>query len=529
MADLSQEVGQIPGGGKPWGDIYSFGSPEVDKLGERLWQTERLNAVNGNKQRMALQKQMTGEETNAEKLIRGADVPDFTNAYSAYKNASMDFNKNQNNLPIEDRIQQQMNVNNLYGQAMKLVADSKARKALELGTGKDILNPANRNLYADNAGDLITSSMNTPIAKLNAVPITGDDGKPTTVDLTNPNSFLYKSNTDFAQNFKDAQGKQVTLNAPDISKPTDLVHVLTQYKGFNSPQNFYNSLLANVGSDDVKNKVSAGKRMRDFVAQYGNISDNDYATTEAKYNQLVGSPSYQAAYGAQASNPFPASADNTQTGKVAKYLAMNYALNNQPTSEPLYKDNRGNILNDQQLFALKKQAIGLADRKNLFDYEQASTQGKGEQFLENNFNALYNSNGGGLTTKKTDGTTETATVLNAPTALKKAFAGETNVTDPSTGKTSTKEVMPDDIVKLPNGNLKGYYYERDATGNIKKSDDTGQVPQRKDLTPVELNPTTAKDVYGKILASEVKLAPAASHTTTIHKSTSIKPVKIPGL
>lgn len=517
------EIGQLPGNGAAWGNIYNTNMPQTDEAanqaaslqGQQLLQQQReLQA-----QKAAKLKDAQDQQDKINANVRGADVPLVNQKYNDFREASMDLEANKKKLPREVYLDRQQQVNQKLADVTKLIADSTQGKAQDAEDIKNQSDPSKSFDYNDNAHNILNQRVNTPINQWSAAPVLDangkqvmdENGKPKTQDLSDPSLVKYKAKEDFSPLIQTAVGKSEKLNGGiPIGNQGGINRTTKDYTGSNSAYGIANTLSTSLQSDDKKGGLKAVERQADILQQSGNVSDADMAATDKQYNEsYLTNPDVKAAYGLTGKETFP-NTGNPKIDKLVKYIAQKQAMlpDNMPKAETKVVANAA--VKDASDHAFDLQKIKYAHDLKQGDDKGATTG------IDDSWNELYKGTGTGVTTKianpqGTGGTTdEHRDIISAPLDFRKAFTVEATNKD---GKVT--KLVPDAIVKRPNGNLVGIYYQRDADGNVSKSDN-GNIPSRTDITPVELDPTTAKAAYAKAIGG-TKAVDALSKKQTTEK------------
>lgn len=317
-------------GNAPFGDIFMVNTPNIDQLGQHLYQQELLK-----KQQQAQQDKMLDDEfarnmTN----IRDADIGKLTKAYGDFKQARMKTLKNK-----EISNDEQMDVLRKRANMYDVLGKSKQEKEYETGLGKNIMTDK-KGLFADDAHQILINRINTPYDEINH----DDDTK-----------FLYPySMPDLSKELAAAQGKDREVQVPlGVNKDDKFKDDTAIYKVGNNPNEFYSGLLQGVVANN-KTKNFSG-----IVNQKYN--DAELEDLRNKYYAKVNDPEFIKAYGKP--QPFPESANLTDAGKAAAIETMEHFVNMQVTPKIKSETNQERKIANSQSFQLKKQAIGNENTK----------------------------------------------------------------------------------------------------------------------------------------------------------------------
>lgn len=282
----------------PFGDIYSIGSPYLDKLSDRLYQEDRQKKQQEARDAKALDDEFAKNMAG----IRDADIPDLTKAYGDWKLASQGLMKKGNVTPEE-----QLAVLKKKADMYNILSKSKAQREAEKAQGTDVMKNPNR--YVRDAHGQLINIMKVPVSKL------GD------VDPFEP--LKYKGNaTNFAPLIKAAVGTPRDMEDEVIVNPNGLQKEVTKVKRVNNANEYF---------DAIRSGIVGSQGSDDFLRTFSNISPDAYKLTEDQYNQMMADPVMAKRFGNP--KPLPPTEDLTDTEKVAKYMAMQHALVNHPVTQ----------------------------------------------------------------------------------------------------------------------------------------------------------------------------------------------------
>jgi len=299
---------------RPFGNSFLVDTPALDQLEQRLYVEQKQREAQRQRDIAALDDEFSKNVTN----IRDADVDDLTKAYQDYKLLSQATMKQKGGVSP----QQQMEVLRKKADMYKLINESKAEmdRAKLLGTA---INKDTRGIYDDKAIARMQARLKTPLSKMGSYSELDEKGVATPLDLRDDNNYLYKLGaSDFSKDFEYARGKDRDLTPDErIEDPKDpLMWVTKQYKGKNSPIEFYTNLLP---------RIAGSKEQRDFVLR----TELDYppekvAALEARYQQLIKDPSYRKRYGLKEGDDIPLSSYDNPVSKAVRIRAMEHAVSN---------------------------------------------------------------------------------------------------------------------------------------------------------------------------------------------------------
>jgi hypothetical protein len=168
----------------PFGDIYSIGTPYLDKLSDRIYAEQKQKEMQQQRDAKAVDDEFALNMAG----IREADIPELTKAYGNWKMANMALIKKGNATPEE-----QMNVLRKKAAMYEIINPSKSFKKQEEQYGAGI--SKKRYDYIPDAHNNLVGIMRTPISQLKTM------GDPL-------GSLLYKGSTykKGAEDIKNALG-----------------------------------------------------------------------------------------------------------------------------------------------------------------------------------------------------------------------------------------------------------------------------------------------------------------------------------
>lgn len=507
MADLSQEIGVVPGGGRPWGLISNDSAAKTDAAGSQILGIQGKQLLQQQReqyaQKAAALKKAQEDQDAINAKIRGADVPLVHQKYNDARNATMDFEKNSNNLDRNTYLNRQQQVNQKWADVNKLISQSVQGKAQDAEDIKNQSDPKNSMDYADDAHTRLAQRVNTPINQWsnapvldnNEKPVIDENGKAKIQDLGDPTSYRYTKKEDYTKILSDAtgDGKGKLTGGVVVGNPNAINRTENSFIGINSPYQISSTLASTIPTDNEKLKLKAADRVKDFKFQHKDISDADIVSRDKAYNeQYLTDPNVKAAYGFNGNEQFATTGDPV-LDKYIKFDAQTQAMLHPPVKDTKRTTNEAAKTAEDHNFEIYKIHLN-HDLKNGDDNAAASS-------INDGFDAMYKGNGNKVTTKLAsvngqEGVNEVRDIISAPLDFRKQFTAHIG---------AGKGVIPDAIVKRPNGNLVGVYYQRyqkedendgHVAGEIKKADN-GAIPARTDITPVELDPNSSRLAFAK--------------------------------
>lgn len=336
--------------GRPYGNDFLVDTPALDRLHQNLY----LEQKNRELQRQREVAALDDEYSRNVSQIKDADVDDLTKAYSDYKQSTQQAMKQKGGTSP----QQQLELLRKKAAMYKLIQESKAEKENIALLGKAIRSDA-KGIYDEKAAARLAARLKTPTSKYGTYAEIGADGKPVPVDLRDENGYLYKLGvSDFSKDFEAARGKDRDLTPDDkVADPKDpLNFVVKQYKGKNSPIEFYNTLLP---------RIAGSKEQKDFVLR----TELEYppekaAALEARYKQLTSDPSYRKRYGLKDGDEIPLSSYDSPVARAVRLKAMEHAVNS-PIIEKVEKivPNKSALMDRTENFKKVMQAQGFENAK----------------------------------------------------------------------------------------------------------------------------------------------------------------------
>lgn len=302
------EIGQVPGGGLPWGGIVKVETPFTDKV------TATLLAQQADRKKYQQETTMKADELMNKELanVRSIDMNQVIDSYGKWKNVSMQMlNPRVQNDPKEfNRLQVEKNA--ALGQTMALINQSAQlnNQAKELVTERK----TKPNLYNDDFGDRIAALQSTPLDQIHAHPKYGD--------LSNPDTYRYQGSQ---TNFADLEGKAAGKFAPIAGaekreKVGDLQTRITPTEFGSSPLQFY---------ENYRGQLAQHIPGRDAASAWESIPEQQKAAVDQQFAAI--SPDKWLAMTGEAKPQVIAAADpNNPAEQFAAYRAKVYAINAVP-------------------------------------------------------------------------------------------------------------------------------------------------------------------------------------------------------
>lgn len=226
------EIGVLPGGGAPWGDIVKVQTPFTDQV------TAQLLAQNADRKKYQQETTQHADDLMTKELanVRSVDMNDVMEGYGKWKNISMQMlsPKVQANPKLYNQLQVQKNA--ALGETMGLINRSAQYNALGKQIGTGLQNKAD--YYSDDAGKMLSTFYNTPMNQLSAA---NYNGKP--VDLTDMEQWRYKGGADLSKAHAGAVGKPVTHYDDGTTDASGVQTTQHGYQYGNTPLEYRNAYL----------------------------------------------------------------------------------------------------------------------------------------------------------------------------------------------------------------------------------------------------------------------------------------------
>lgn len=410
-----------------------------------------------------LEQQFNKEFSN----VRSADSEDVINSWNNYKQLKKQllFNKDAQRDPkMFNKLQQATN-EALAHTYQTINRSTELKKQGEALLQERKVHPEK---FADDFGNKVTEFNKTPMSQLADHPYG---------DLSNPDTYRYKGSlTNFQPLLQKAAGTPRELGVPrETVEPGGLQRRISTFKGANSPYDFYNNIIGSLVGSNAP---------RDFVGTFGEITPEQEQLITEQFNKLKADPKFKAAYG-DMEQDFPASAYQTQTGHIAKVLAMQHAINNPITEKVDYKPITSAVEDRKEKFRRTMEQVRQGNREALIglrhEYKTSDANKKSQMengvYDEMKADALKNP----AKYKDTSGKESTNYIMNTTPDVQAILA----VKDEKGHDTPV-----DQVVFTPDGYVKGIVYKRDEKGNL--------LPKGQNGYPVD------SKLSSKMLESEFK-------------------------
>lgn len=357
MADV--QIGQVPGGGLPFGDIVKAQTPFTDQV------TAQLLAQQADRRKYVQDTTTQTDETMNKELanIRSVDMGQVMDSYGKWKNLAMQSLSPSvmSNPRLYSQLQLQKNA--ALGETMGLINRSAQYNALGKQIGTNI--QTRPDYYADDAGKRLSAFYNTPADQL----ATGTyNGQP--MDYTDMQQYRYQGGTDLSKLHAAAIGKP-TIHYDNGTTDANGVQ-LTQhgYSYTNTPAQYRDAYLPGLAGNQ------ANRTARFNWAQHS-ASQQDLDTLDAAYQN---SPNWKIL--GMAPQQLPPYNPNDPVGNEATYQAKQYLVGMNPAEVKaattinkapemnLQEQNRLKTVEAQHTNRMLEIAARYNDQKDFANYKQ---------------------------------------------------------------------------------------------------------------------------------------------------------------
>ncbi len=400
-----------------WGNIFTVNTPYLDNLGKQIYAQEQQRQLQQQRESDALDNQFSKEVAN----IRDADVNEYADKYNDWKQAKIGLMK-MNPKNQKDYINAQMDANRKLADMSQFGANSIANKA---GL-KDVTTQYSKDtkgIYNRQAGQMIKQASDLPSSQWSNLGF-----NPTDVE-----SYKYQANPDkWNKALQTAIGNKPVTKEFDttMDKTEGIGTVHTTIKGMSSPAQVSQYLTTQA----INNP---GEFIRTHESQF---PPERVAQITQDYNDKIANNPESDAYKLWGENgvKLPMNGVLTEQQALANTLAMNYALEHQPTVTKTKNDyNSVAMLNkrqanseqmQQERFEHQKSMAKLNDDyvKGRADYNRAANTTDQENILNKFNDNTYNAgttrlNGVNVDHIVVDGKNYQGKVVDIPNSLKDKF------------------------------------------------------------------------------------------------------------
>jgi len=340
------QIGELPGGGAPWGGIVKIDTPFTDRV------TAALLAQQQDRRKYQQETTLKADELMNKELanVRSIDMDQVMDSYGKWKNVAMQMLNPKVQADPRKFNELQIQKNAALGQTMAAINQS-----AQLNTqAKELLGErkAKPNLYNDDFGDRLAALNNTPLDQVRNHPKYGD--------LTNPDSFRYQgSQTDFAKLEATASGQPKPVEgAEKVEKISDLQTRRTPTLFGNTPTQFF---------ENMKGQLAQHIPGRDAAAAWEAIPEQQRAAVDQQF-AAIAPEKWLAMTGTAKPQVIAPTDPNNPTENYAAYRAKIYAINAAPKAgTPKEETNLQAKMNVQFDQRKVMEALREGDREKLAD------------------------------------------------------------------------------------------------------------------------------------------------------------------
>lgn len=325
------QIGQVPGGGLPWGGIVKAQTPFTDQV------TAQLLAQQADRRKYVQDTTTQTDETMNKELanVRSVDMGVVMDSYGKWKNLAMQSLSPSvmSNPKLYSQLQLQKNA--ALGETMGLINRSSQYNALGKQIGTNI--QTRPDYFADDAGKMHTTFYNTPMDQLTAA---NYNGKP--VDLTDMQQYRYQGGIDLSKQDQTALGKPVTHYDDGTTDENGVQLTQHGYQYGNTPAQYRDAYLPGLAGNQ------ANRTARSNWAQHSN-DQQDLDVMDAAYQT---SPNWKKL--GMAPQQLPPYNPNDPVGNWATYQAKKYLVDMNPNEvKPATTINKAAEMNLQERNRLK--------------------------------------------------------------------------------------------------------------------------------------------------------------------------------
>jgi hypothetical protein len=301
------QIGQLPGGGAPWGGIVKAATPFTDQV------TAQLLAQQADRRKYVQDTTTQTDETMNKELanVRSVDMGDVMDSYGKWKNLAMQSlsPKVMSNPTLYNQLQIQKNA--ALGETMGKINRSAQYNALGKQIGTNI--QSRPDYFADDAGKRLSAFYGTPSDQLASGTYNGQP-----MDFTDMQQYRYQGGADLSKLHEASKGKPVTHYDDGTTDATGVQTTQHGYQYGNTPLEYRSSYLPGLAGNQ------ANRSARFNWAQHsGNQQDLD--ALDAAYQS---SPNWKIL--GMAPQPLPPYNPNDPVGNEATYQAKQYLIGMNP-------------------------------------------------------------------------------------------------------------------------------------------------------------------------------------------------------
>ena len=350
------QIGEVPGGGRPFGDIYTVNTPALDRFGQQMYAQEIQRQNQMRQDAKALDEEFSRNAAN----IRDADLPEYSKAYQDYKTAYLQSLKSKKEYSPEQQMELLRKRANVYS----VIKNSKDTDAVLRDYAKKVTSDT-KGLYNPDAPSVLRGYNSVPSKQI--------------TDKYFDDLMWKFGNTDFSKEEAAAKGHPRTagevLVGVDPNDPNS--DLISNYQVGNNFLEHFNSL---------GQSITGSKKTED----YQRLINNQYTPEELQqlteaFNKKVNDPLYKKLYGVDGATTFPSWAYNTPIGNALRIATMKDVVDT-PIS-PVTKS----VPNKTRMM-LTKDAIGDENAATKFNRSKIlkSIGGSGSGYSSNGSNQQFN-------------------------------------------------------------------------------------------------------------------------------------------
>lgn len=324
-------IGEVPGGGLPFGGIVKAQTPFTDQV------TAQLLAQQADRRKYVQDTTTQTDETMNKELanVRSIDMPDVMDSYGKWKSLAMQSLSPSvmSNPRLYSQLQLQKNA--ALGQTMGLINRSAQYNALGKQIGTNI--QSKPDYFADDAGKRLSTFYSTPADQLASGTFNGQP-----MDFTDMQQYRYQGGVDLSKQHAAAMGKPVTHYDNGTTDENGVQTTQHGYQYGNTPAQYRDAYLPGLAGNQ------ANRSARFNWAQHsGNQQDLD--ALDASYQN---SPNWKIL--GMTPQPLPPYNPNDPVGNEATYQAKQYLVHMNPNEvKPATTINKGAQMNLQEQERLK--------------------------------------------------------------------------------------------------------------------------------------------------------------------------------
>jgi len=283
-------------GSRPYGEIFTINTGGIDAIAKQVYREQQIRE----QQKMQQDKALDDEFAKNVAGVKSVDIPEITAAYNKFKQAHIALQKKGRKATPQD----QMNVMIEKANTFQAINGSKEDKEYLIGRAKE--GKGNKR-YDPHYQVKITEKLNTPTSKRQR-DLDDDDllAKYAMPDINK--EILTATKRDDGADFELLVG---------VDEKDPLKDKYEEYKRINPPNIFYNKLFTGLGTR------ADNENFTRFVLD--NTTDDEKQKLRTAYELKIADPNFIKLYGK--TEPFPASAGNTELGQATALKTMEAVVN----------------------------------------------------------------------------------------------------------------------------------------------------------------------------------------------------------